>query len=266
MSIDWYLIQFTSDLRRKEPRNIGVAAESGGRWVVRFVGTDAQSNVTSGARRFGLTKSVYAPWVEYYSKMIVNGHLDSILTSQRRRPTEFRLLRGGVVITDDHLDDVADALFRDLVDGETRKPTEDRAKVLKGKVERVLQLAQIEPTAEVSVHARWGHDHNVGATDYDDDVRFDYSYTNGQVHLMDRLQLHQPSVEQARVLARDFNARVSGVREAGVADSFVAFYSGSALDELGDAILAPVWRVAHSIDVDSPKEAAGQVAQIMTHV
>ena len=130
MSIDWYLIQFTSDLRRKEPRNLGVAAESGGRWVVRFVGTDAQSNVTSGARRFGLTKSVYAPWVEYYSKMIVNGHLDSILTSQRRRPTEFRLLRGGVVITDDHLDDVADALFRDLVDGETRKPTEDRAKVL----------------------------------------------------------------------------------------------------------------------------------------
>lgn len=262
MSTEWHLIQFTSDLKRKEPRNIGVVAGSDGQWELRLVGADYSGSVTTGARRFGLPKSAYAPWVAYYTRMVRAGRIADVLVSQRHRPTEFRLVSGGVIMGQQEVSDVVDSLFGELVDTEAKKPAEDRAKVLRRNVEKALELANIVPIPEVEVHARWGIGDDE-ASEYDDDVRFDYSYTNGQVHLMDRLQLHQPSVEQARILARDFNARVSGVRATGVAQSFVAFYSGAALDGLGDAVLAPVWRVAHSIDVDRPGRAAGELSSIM---
>ncbi|OZE04013.1 hypothetical protein CH249_12550 [Rhodococcus sp. 05-2255-3B1] len=56
-----------------------------------------------------------------------------------------------------------------------------------------------------------------------DDVEFDYSYVNGQRHLMHRLQLHHPSTDHAKAVSQAFDAREKGARSAGAAMSFVAF-------------------------------------------
>lgn len=96
-----------------------------------------------------------------------------------------------------------------------------------------------------------------------DDVEFDHSYANGQVDLMQRLQLHQSSPDQAKVVARDFNAQVMGPRAAGASSSFVAFHSGEAVDAVGDAVLTPAWRVGKAMDVDEPDKAVGELLQIM---
>lgn len=95
-------------------------------------------------------------------------------------------------------------------------------------------------------------------------MKFNYAYTNGQTHLMDRLQLHYPSVETSKMIARDFNARVTAARSAGAAQSFIAFYSGEAVDEMGtDSMLTPIFKVAELVDVDDIGSAAEDLLEAM---
>lgn len=73
---------------------------------------------------------------------------------------------------------------------------------------------------------------------------------------MDRLQLGRTSIEQSKMVARDFNARARAVLDAGTANSFIAFYSGEVVDQIGDSVLAPLWKVGHIVDVDQPPRRA----------
>ncbi len=146
-----------------------------------------------------------------------------------------------------------DTLFDQLVVIDHRPATEDRATILRHRVEQVLRSARIEPDAEEAVvEGRWDAQH-------EDQIRFDYSYTNGRLHLMDRLQLGRKSIEQSKMVARDFNARARAVLDAGTANSFIAFYSGEIVEEIGDAVLAPLWKIGHIVDVDRPKQAADEL-------
>lgn len=259
MDAAWHLIQYTADMRRREPRNIGVAVEIDGVWAIQLVGTDDEGVVDGRSlRRFGLTKDAYEGWAEYYRNMILSGNYPQVLRSQLKRPTEFRLLAGGYLETSRSAQDTAANLFADLVHRD-EVASEPHAKALRRKVERTLEVAQIQAQPDVTVEAKWGPSGSAS-----DDVEFDYSYMNGQRHLMHRLQLHHPSADQAKVVSRDFNARVEGARSAGAARSFVAFYSAEALDAMGDGVLSPAWRVATTIDVDQPEEAADQLLQIVS--
>lgn len=249
---EWHLIQFTHDLRRREPRNIGVAATDGTDWQLRLVGVDTHSAEIDGRglKRFHLLKDDYAPWVRYFRSMVTEGRIEQIQRSLRRRPTEFRLVAGGRTELHTPLTAFIDTLFAEMVARDRGPAAEDRATILRNRVEEVLRSARIHPDAEDAVvEGRWDDQH-------DDQIRFDYSYTNGRLHLMDRLQLGRNSIEQSKVVARDFNARVRAVMEAGTASSFIAFYSGEVVDEIGDAVLAPLWKVGHIVDVDRPKQAA----------
>lgn len=259
MNAAWHLIQFTADMRRREPRNIGVAVEVDGTWAVKLFGADATGTVDGRAlRKYSLAKEAYESWVEYYRTMILSGRYEQVIRAQQRRPTEFRLLRGGYLQTTRSAYETAETLFAELVHRD-EVVVEPHAKVLRRKVERVLSVAEIQPVQNVVVGAKWG-DTNASS----DDVEFDYSYTNGQVHLMHRLQLHHPSQDQAKVVARDFNARVNGARSAGAALSFIAFFSGQVVDEVGDSVLTPAWRVAKTIDVDHPELAADELLRIVS--
>lgn len=66
-------------------------------WQLRLVGVDARSAEIDGRglKRFQLLKDDYAPWVTYFRAMVGEGRIDQIQRSQRRRPTEFRLVTGG---------------------------------------------------------------------------------------------------------------------------------------------------------------------------
>lgn len=247
---EWHLIQFTQDMRRREPKNIGVAATDGTEWLVRLFGVDPRSTDIDGRslRRFGLLKDDYAQWVMYFQTMIGEGRIDQVRRSQRHRPSEFRLVSGGYTELHGPLTTFIDSLYVDLVSAEAPAPA-DPARVLQAKVETVLSRAHIEPQADPLVQGRWDATH-------EEQIRFDYGYTNGKLHLMDRLQLTRASVDRSKILARDFNARAKAVLEAGSADSFIAFYSQSIVDDIGDAVLAPLWAVGEIVNVDDEKLGA----------
>lgn len=248
---EWHLIQFTPDMRRREPRNIGVAATDGTAWHLRLFGVDEGTNGVDGRslRKLQLTRDDYLRWVEYYSTLIGEGQIERIRQSQRRRPTEFRLVNGGESELKESLVEFTGRLYGELVD-DAPTASESHARTLQLNVERVLTTAHVTASADVVIPGKW----DSGAVD---EIPFNYSYTNGRLHLMDRLQLHQTSLEQSKMLARDFNARAHAVIEAGSAGSFVAFYSQSVVDQLGtDSVLAPLWQVAHIVDVDDIHGAA----------
>ena len=124
--VTWYLVQYTPDMRRREPRNVGLVATDGAGWVVRMVGVDPPG--TSGAgtigvgtiqagalRRLGLTKPDYEPWVRYYTETLGEGGIERVIASQRRRPTEFRVIAGGEEELRGSHGAHADSLFAELV-------------------------------------------------------------------------------------------------------------------------------------------------------
>ncbi|PKV81044.1 hypothetical protein ATK86_5490 [Nocardia fluminea] len=263
MDAGWHLIQFTTNSRRKEPRNIGVAAEVRGQWVLKLFAVDDSGQIDGRAlRRFGLTKDSYADWVEYYTHMLtVEGNPDQVIRSQQRRPGEFRLIPGGHTTSDATAVEFADQLFRELVVTDEPTASEPWARLLKQRVETVLRVAQVEPQPDVEVFASWGDDPAAGDLDA---VKFDYQVNGDRTHLMDRLQLHRVNVDTSKSIAREFNARVTAARAAGAASSFIAFYSGEAVDAMSsDSMLTPVFKVAKIVDVDNTRQAVEDIHRFL---
>ncbi|MEV4239256.1 hypothetical protein AB0J47_29220 [Nocardia sp. NPDC049737] len=57
---------------------------------------------------------------------------------------------------------------------------------------------------------------------------------------------------------------MTAARSVGVSRNFIAFYSGEALDEMGsDSMLTPIFKVAHTVDVDRPDRAALDLLRLM---
>ncbi|MEV0031412.1 hypothetical protein [Nocardia sp. NPDC050793] len=261
MDAMWHLIQFTPDMRRKEPRNIGVAVAVEGQWAIKLYAVDSRGQINGRAlRRFGLTKDGYSGWVDYYTDMILEGSWEQVIRSQQRRPTEFRLITGGYVPASGNAHEVAENLYADLVAREEQHG-EPWAKLLRQRVENALAMAEIHPQPDVAVPAVWGDSQDA---DEQETVKFDYQYTNGQLHLMDRLQLHQASVDNSKIIAREFHARVTAARTAGASRSFIAFYSGEALNEMNtDSMLTPIFKVAGIVDVDHADHAADELLRLI---
>ncbi|QTF82285.1 hypothetical protein SEA_ZIGGYZOO_41 [Gordonia phage ZiggyZoo] len=255
---EWHLIQYTPDMRRREPRNIGLAASDGESWQVRLLATHPRTGVVDwrALRSLHIAKEDYEQWVDYFRHMIMNGQIARIRRSQRHRPSEFRVIPGGRTEMHSPLTEFLDMMYGELVQPPKVTAAEGPARVLAGKVERVLRAAEIDPVPEPLVPAVWEGDTH-------DAVRFNYAFTNGQTHLMDRLQLSQPSLEQSKMLARDFNARAHAVEKAGYASSFIAFYSQEVVDQVGDSVLAPLWRVGKIVDVDQTGSAAERIRDLI---
>lgn len=261
MDAAWHLIQYTADSRKKEPRNIGVVTQVGESWAIKMFGVDDDGAVNGRVlRRFQLSKDGYQNWVEYYRRLVLGGAWGKVTDHQSRRPTEFCAVQGGYIKTYQSAQELAQLLYTDLVSDESSMP-ESHAKILQRRVETTLSIAGVAPTPDVAVPASWGG----SAVSQDDSVSFDYSFLNGQPHLMDRLQLHQPSISNAHMVARDFNARVSAAKAAKVAERFVAFYSGQAVEDMGtDAMLTPIFKVAYMVDVDNAEDAANELQEIVS--
>lgn len=116
-TVTWHLIQYTPDMRRRESRNVGLAATDGAGWVVRMLGVATSGMIDAKVlRRLNLARSDYEPWVRYYTETLEDGGIERVTTSQRRRPGEFRVIPGGDDELSGSLDDCADRLFAELVE------------------------------------------------------------------------------------------------------------------------------------------------------
>lgn len=255
----WYIVKFMRDMRRREPRNVGIVVRQEGRWASRFFGEDPKTGQIDGRtlRSIGATADVYRSWAEYYRRKSTDLGWPDVDRLQRQRPHSFFVENGGVLLgAHDDLGLTLEQLFVELV-GEPHH-RETPADALRESVDEIFQRAHIVPTESPTVEARWEHGAELT------EVSFDFGYTNGQLHLMDRLNAGAPNASMA---ARDFWARAQAARLGAGVQSFVVFYSSSSARDNRhlDEVLRPVENQAHAIDVDRPDAALEEISALLAH-
>lgn len=145
MSSPRFLVaKYTPDLRRMEPRNIGVVVWSDGRIAARFAGehTNGTAKIDPPTHLHVQSKSVYRKWIAYWREILARPALpdETGRTIDRREPEfvnlirgkskqQFRLVDGGEflqAIPNHDLDSVTDELFQELVAIERDPHTHER--------------------------------------------------------------------------------------------------------------------------------------------
>jgi len=107
-SVQWWLVQFTPNRRRKEPRNIGVIVAHNERLDIELLDADL------ARARCGISPNSYEAGVSYYRGVVARGELDEIFRTQALRASELTVVWGGVGTLPSGEDHV-ERLFEDLV-------------------------------------------------------------------------------------------------------------------------------------------------------
>ncbi|HKO53340.1 MAG TPA: hypothetical protein VJV79_36780 [Polyangiaceae bacterium] len=118
MNAHWYIAKYMPDLRRREPRNVGLVLFAQGQVLTRFQGQDPERDDEVDRRkvRFAASTMNYKSWVRYWT----------IRASEcATRPDEFPIKRGGdnyfldeggrVVVSDRSIETLFEELYTAIV-------------------------------------------------------------------------------------------------------------------------------------------------------
>lgn len=253
MPANWYLIQYTHDLRRHEPRNVGVAVHGSDSWHFRFAGEDEKGIIHGKKLRArNLDRELFESWVKFYKRQAADGRWADVLNEQGRIGGNFRIAPGGIrLLDDDPWHTVADSLFHELVGGETEGNGHPS---LKETVRTLLAQAAIVPEEGIQLDGRWSD------TSRPVQIPFEFGYQNGRYHAMEPISHSRKSVT-------DLKARIDAVNRAGKKPNFVVFYSSEMSGErsLSDDFLMPIEEDAFSVDVDDQARAVSDLQEMMLH-
>ncbi len=154
MPAHWYLFQYMHDLRRREPRNVGVALHADGQWHFQFFGQRGDGSIDGrrlGAR--GLEKDLYEEWIRYFQRKAQEGTWEDALTLGQRRPTNFAVRPGGTILEDQSMWDVTlHTLYTELVD----EPATTRSLV--DDVLDLFRSLDVEPVRDIKLPGKWSDD------------------------------------------------------------------------------------------------------------
>lgn len=173
----WYLCKYVPDVRRNEPRNVGVVLYVGGKAYPRFM--EERDRLPDGGRLRDLVGSVdnYRAWVESWTYLASHPNGEQLLL-RRRAGDAFFVEAGGERLAGDDPEDpagFADRLFKELVTERPEKPVAHERHV-----ERILLKLRIRDR----IQEKW-------ALPQADDVVFDYKFDRDEdrVVLMERVSL-----------------------------------------------------------------------------
>jgi hypothetical protein len=237
MPAPWFLVQYTHELRRHEPRNVGVALKDpSGQWHLRFLGETVDLGI-DGYRLRGLklNKRLFESWIRFYRRKAASDEWEDVLAFQSEKPTNLTVRSAGV-----HLKDESDwhrftqQLFSELVDDPHRETND-----LDAKIRRLLQRAGVRPDERVQLRGKWDPK---GA---EQEILFDFAIPEAKQPSVMAKVAFQPSSVHA------FKGRVDAVHRVTPTAKFVAFtsFSGQNEEKL-DELLMPLEAGAHPIDVD----------------
>lgn len=267
MTTTWYLVRHVPDLRRKEPRNVGVVLSSPDGWQSRFLGeNDAGEIETKQLRPYrDINLDVYRSWISYFKRKASDDRWRDVERLQSKRRSNYYAELGGQEFdTQEPIESLLDRLYLDLVvppgtTADSGAPTAGTNRIadrLREGARRIFRATGVTPLENTQVSGKFG--------DRSIPINFGFRYDNGQPHLMD-IAVHRQKIEHAAADARELSARMLAAREADVASSFLAFYSSTDFpaDRL-EEIIVPLEEVAHCIDISGEKEAEETFARI-TH-
>jgi hypothetical protein len=237
MPAPWFLVQYTHELRRHEPRNVGVALKDpSGKWHLRFLGETSDQSVDGNKLRgLKLNKALFESWIAFYRRKAADDEWDDVLVFQSEKPTNLTIRSSGVHLQDeDDWDSFTQQLFAEMVDDRPREAND-----LDAKIRRLLERAGLRPDERVPLRGKWDPK---GA---EQDIIFDFAVPEAtHPKIMAKVAFQSSSVHA-------FKGRVDAVHRVTPTAKFVAFtsFSGQNEEKL-DELLMPLEAGAHPIDVD----------------
>lgn len=236
MHAEWFLVQLTSDLRRHEPKNVGVVLHAGDSWYLRFRGVDRDGSVNGRlVRSLGVTKETYTSWVGYFHRKAYSGDWEQALTVSIRRPSNFGVVRGGTLLeAGGEWRFALDRLFSDLV-----SMPEKAAKTPIDLARHLLQRAEVKAVENICMPGRWDDDGEQV------DIPFGFGVGRSRPVPLDALSPTPMAVASLK-------ARMDAVARVGQAPKFIAFVPlGRIAGDEKDELLRPVERRAWIVDLDA---------------
>ncbi|MGM0930411.1 MAG: hypothetical protein ACQEXN_11965 [Actinomycetota bacterium] len=238
MAARWYLIQYTHELRRHEPRNVGVAVEDPeGRWHLKFLG-ETQDSTIAGNRLRGLKldKDLFTSWVQFLRRKAAAREWEDVLNFQAEKPTNISVRNAGIHLLEERdWESFTDQLFSEMVDDRQRDAND-----LDAKIRRLLTRARVAPKERVRLLGKWKDD------GIEQEITFDFAIPNSpEPQIMAKVAFQSSSVHA-------FKGRVDAVHRVAPRAKFVAFTSFQSQNEdKAEELLMPLEAGAHPIDVDA---------------
>ena len=253
MGYQWLVAKYMEDLRRREPRNVGVVLFVEGQVHQRFVGQREDGSIDGRRAKFPSSLATYKAWVDYWLRTLDESGEDSLDRGLLEQSTDqnYFLEIGGRTMADRSDADpttLLDELYRQLVE---EPPQPDETQPVGTIAKRLFAQLGIANDVKQNVEVK------TTIRDKVDVVTFDYEYINGARHLMRNVRF-TPTWTQLHAAVWSFEA----AHKADSASQFVAFARPEeATDERQFELLE---RFAHVVDVDaeSAAENLGEVLHV----
>jgi hypothetical protein len=259
----WLLAKYVPDLRRREPRNIGVIViGDDGAVATRFIGETRSGVVDGRAVRFIGSGPVYREWINYWRKLAASKPDELIkLAASGASDENYFLEAGGQLVLGgngvspvDLLDDVYTALVDDAPDTSQESVASLAEQVISPLRSRLPKPILVESLIEVATG------------DAIDQLRFDYRYNNGVPNLMQRVSLtfsDQRSWDRVHAAAWTFEQVQRSNDPALAGARFIALYKPRDQDLDLDRQLGQLERLANTINVAEPEQATATLESML---
>ncbi len=200
MKAEWLVAKYVPDLRRREPRNVGVVLFAGPETLMRFRGQRPDGTVDGRSARVRET-DVYKGWIDYWQ------HLARSFAERQEWPRHhsfdsYWLERGGELLSEEDLEpsDLLVQLYETLVE-----ETPDPDWKLADRVRDLLRQAELLE----SEHLLKGY--SIPAPQTGETYKYPYAYVNGHRAIAD--QMVQVGARQARTRLWEFGHLPEDVRK-----------------------------------------------------
>lgn len=250
----WHVIKYLPDIRRREPRNVGLVLATPDGWLTKFVGEAEDGEIKGNRIKGNLDLEIYKTWVEYYRRKASQQRWDDVERLQRRRRENYFAETGGVIYDPEGKSwaGLLSTMFTELIQDHAEKTSLNKKEYLLEQARTALSIANIQVDEKVEVSARFG--------DRLSTVPFEFRQAGGSYSLMDAVNING---QNPAALTRELRARIVAARAAKAAANFFTFFMGGehTEDEL-DALLIPLEEESFPIDVTDSGNAADKLAEL----
>ena len=245
MTFRWYLAKYIDDLRRREPKNVGVLLSDGERTYMRFIGQREDGSINGRIARFPESLQTYKAWVRYWEREFSDVS-DLAETPRVNSSSNYYLEPGGERLVgqrDDGPEELLTWLYRELVEPKIDEGERIRAVSIAVSSRNLLRAVGLLDKVEQNV--------TITATvnGLTDDIVFDYRYRNAATHLMKNVKLG-PDWEPVHAAFWSFEKGTESLPGA----RFIAFTKAE--ERYEERQFSLLERLANVVDVDDPDAEA----------
>jgi hypothetical protein len=197
---EWLVAKYMRDLRRREPRNVGVVVFANNETRMRFLGQRPDGSINARHAAVG-EPEVYRGWIDYW-RYLAATHVEQAGWVQQRPFENYWLERGGALLSADDVD--PDLLLHDLY-ADLVEETETGDWRLADQISRLIEEAGL------SRSEHFHRNFTIRAERTGESYDYPYAYVND--HRAVAAQIHQIGPNNARSRLWEFTNLSPDIRK-----------------------------------------------------